>query len=400
MANNDSVSNASNPSPTSESSSGDELGTNLVSDMGQLSASRATTAAVLVVLICLVATLSWLARVPDDALVVYCAHDSIYSDAILQKFQDRTGIKLVIRYDTEATKSLGLVNLLIAEKDDPVCDVFWNNEVLGTMKLKTEDVLQAYSKAESSRIPSRFRDPDGMWIGFGARMRVWILNSEQPVSNQRARYGKTTQPGVNENAMNAKWSNWMSDPSVLTGLDLKRFTVAKPLYGTTLTHYSVLTKIWGLRKLQEWHHDSRKQGLKEVNGNAAVKNLVANGKADIGWTDTDDYSLAVDANSPVHHVPVLVNGKTICIPNSVAIVKGTKRLSDAEKLVEFLTSAEVEILLANSRSRQIPLGDVDESKLPAQVKAWKSLASQAIDLNELSIAHQECLDWLKSEYSR
>ena len=38
-------------------------------------------------------------------------------------------------YDSEATKSLGLVNQLKNEKNAPHCDVFWNNELLGTMDL-------------------------------------------------------------------------------------------------------------------------------------------------------------------------------------------------------------------------------------------------------------------------
>jgi iron(III) transport system substrate-binding protein len=341
---------------------------------------KSTTIAVVGVLLVLVGLLSWLARVPEDALVVYCAHDSIYSGAILEEFKKRTGIPLVIRYDTEATKSLGLVNLLIAEKEDPVCDVFWNNEVLGTMKLKQQGLLQSYSQADSSRIPSRFRDPDGAWIGFAARLRVWIVNTDL----------------VQDTAFDES----IHDLARLADSDMSNVAMAKPLYGTTLTHYSVLTKAWGLEKLRRWHRATRAKGLQEVNGNAVVKNLVANGKADYGWTDTDDYSLAVEAKSPVRHVPVVLNGKTICIPNSVAIIRGTKKLSNAEKLVEFLTSAEVEVLLANSRSRQIPLGEVDETQLPTQVREWRSLARNAFDLNSLVDAHQECLEWLRSEYSQ
>jgi hypothetical protein len=44
-------------------------------------------------------------------LVVYCAHDSIYSEKILRDFEQRTGIPVATRFDTEATKSLGLTAL-------------------------------------------------------------------------------------------------------------------------------------------------------------------------------------------------------------------------------------------------------------------------------------------------
>src|SRR5262252_3639724 len=45
----------------------------------------------------------------QTALVVYCAHDSIYAEQIFKSFEQETGIPVEVRYDTEATKSLGLM---------------------------------------------------------------------------------------------------------------------------------------------------------------------------------------------------------------------------------------------------------------------------------------------------
>src|SRR6476661_7022367 len=47
----------------------------------------------------------------------------------------RTGIIVRPVYDNEAAKTVGLVNRLIAEKNNPQCDVFWNNEELRTHQL-------------------------------------------------------------------------------------------------------------------------------------------------------------------------------------------------------------------------------------------------------------------------
>ncbi|MDQ3625493.1 MAG: ABC transporter substrate-binding protein, partial [Verrucomicrobiota bacterium] len=79
-----------------------------------------------------VAVLVWRA-LHREALIVYCAHDAIYSERILKDFERRTGIRIAVRFDTEATKSLGLVELIKREKASPRCDVFWNNEALGTL---------------------------------------------------------------------------------------------------------------------------------------------------------------------------------------------------------------------------------------------------------------------------
>ena len=91
----------------------------------------------------------WFAGMPgtgsgSDSLVVYCAHDSVYADAILKDFEKQSGIRVDVRYDTEATKSLGLVNLIVSERQRPRCDVFWNNELLGTVDLQAQGLLEPH----------------------------------------------------------------------------------------------------------------------------------------------------------------------------------------------------------------------------------------------------------------
>ena len=306
-------------------------------------------------------------------LVVYCAHDSIYSEKILRDFEKRTGVKIAVRFDTEATKSLGLVELLVQEKDAPRCDVFWNNELLGTMDLADRGILAPYRGAGWQRIPEKFRDADGRWTGFAARMRVFIFNPN-----------KLTADKI---------------PALLEG-DLSRVAIAKPLFGTTLTHYCVLWQMLGADALKTWHRETRARGLVELNGNAAVKDAVASGACDLGFTDTDDFFEAKDDGKPVAFSPVRLSGKSavLQIPNTVAIIRGTKRESDARKLADFLLSEETELALARSKSRQIPLGPVPAEKLPAEVRELALWANDTVDLTQLGPARTECLAWLKSEY--
>lgn len=306
-------------------------------------------------------------------LVVYCAHDSLYAQPILEKFQLQTGIPVNVRFDTEATKSLGLVSLLLREKEHPRCDVFWNNELLGTMQLQREGLLLPYQGAGYDRFPAAFKDPDGHWTGFGARMRVYIVNTRR-------------MPATEEAVEQA-----------LEG-DLSRMALAKPLYGTTRTHYTMLWDLRGGEHLKQWHREVRERGVREVAGNATVKNLVAQGTCDFGWTDSDDYFVALDAGRPVDMLPVRAGGATISIPNTLAIIRGTERLSDAQRLVDYLLSAQTELALANSKSRQIPLGPVDEHLVPKEVERLRRWAQDGYDLTRLGPAAEECLEWLKSEY--
>lgn len=317
--------------------------------------------------------LAWRGLAPSARapLVVYCAHDSIYSESILRAFEDRTGIPVALRFDTEATKSLGLVELLVQEKDSPRCDVFWNNELLGMLDLAGRGVLLPYQGPGFARIPPKYRAADGAWTGFAARLRVFIFNPAKLSAEQI--------------------------PAALEG-ELSRVAMARPLYGTTLTHYSALADVLGLEGLQRWHRETRRRGLVELAGNAAVKDAVVAGLCDFGFTDTDDYFVAKDAGHSVALAPVrLASGRTLCIPNTVAIIRGTRRENDARRLVDFLLSAETELALAHSKARQIPLGPVPAEQLSAEVRELTQWATDGVDLTTLGPTRKACLAWLKAE---
>lgn len=335
---------------------------------------------IVVTLICLgmIALLSWNGGADKDALVVYCSHDSTYSEAILRGFERETGIRVIVRFDTEATKSIGLINLLIAERDNPQCDVFWNNEVLGTMRLQKLGLLQPYKGAGYERIPTKYKAEDGSWTGFAARLRVFIVNTENMPATREAIYER-----LNSSAENS----------------LSRVAIAKPLFGTTLTQYAALWSESGGEEVMWRHRAQRDRGLLEVNGNSVVKDLVAGGRCDFGWTDTDDFFLAVDDEKPVDMVPVLMTcERAICIPNTVSIIRGTRRLSSAQRLVDFLLSVEVESRLAGSPSRQVPLGPVDPKKLSKDVNRLSAWAKRGVDLKSIGDAYSDCLGWLQGEY--
>ena len=96
-------------------------------------------------------------------VVVYTSQDQIYSEPIFQEFSRQTGIKVRAVYDSEAVKTVGLVNRLLAEKNHPQCDVFWNNEELRTRQLEKQDVLRETNA----------------WDSFGFRKRQLVINTSQ-----------------------------------------------------------------------------------------------------------------------------------------------------------------------------------------------------------------------------
>ncbi len=321
---------------------------------------------------------TWLCRSDSQTpeVVVYCAHDAIFADQMLKLFEQRSGIQVRVLYDEEASKSLGLTQRILAERTAPQCDVFWNNQTLGTERLRRAGVLQPCSADWCSRIPARFRAADLQWVGFAARLRVWIFGTA-----------------------NGAWDQQRID-ALMGGDSLASVAIAVPLFGTTLTHYTELCHRYGLDSLQAWHASLQERGIREVRGNGAVRDLVAAGVCELGLTDTDDAFAAMDAGSAVGILPVrLADDATICIPNTVAMIRNCPHPEAAGELIRFLLSAEAETLLANSSARQIPLGPVDETQLSEAVRQLLPFAAAGGEPAAAAAEDERVLKWLQGLYT-
>ena len=77
-------------------------------------------------------------------VTVYVSTDRVFSEPVLREYEKRSGTRVNTVYDTEETKSTGLANRLIAEQVRPQADVFWSNEPVRTLVLKSRGVLTPY----------------------------------------------------------------------------------------------------------------------------------------------------------------------------------------------------------------------------------------------------------------
>ena len=309
----------------------------------------------------------------DDVneVVIYVSHDQDYSEAILKDFEAQTGIKVKAVYDTEATKTTGLVNRLIAEKDNPQADVFWNNEVSRTIILRNEGVLEHYISPNSQNIPNIHKDAEGYWTGFAARARVLLVNTNL--------VGEDQTPQTLEELSQAKWKS--------------QVTLANPLFGTTASHTAALFILWGDEKAKQYFRDLRENGLVIAESNGQTRDMVADGEIAIGFTDTDDANDAIVDGKPVKVIyPDQSAGQigTLIIPNSVMLIKDAPHKENAKKLIDYLLTPKVEEKLADSKAAQMPLHpDVprpenvpDVSEIHAMNVSWEEIANKLSESQE------------------
>jgi len=67
--------------------------------------------------------------------------------------------------------------------------------------------------------------------------------------------------------------------------------------------------------------------------------------------------------------------------------------------VDYLLSERIELELAKSGARQVPLGPVAPEAIPEEVRPLEEWARETADMRDLGQAQEECLAWLKAEYA-
>lgn len=270
-----------------------------------------------------------------NQVVVYTSVDQPFSEPILDRFEEETGIRVLAVYDVEAAKTTGLVNRLLAEKSRPQADVFWNSEILQTIRLQQEGALQAYHPPQAAAIPERFRDPSGYWTGNAARARVLIVNTKL--------IPEPTRIDSLEDLVDPAW------PGSMVG-------IAYPLFGTTATHAAALYSLYGPQSAQEYFQRLAARDVQVVDGNAAVRDLVASGSLAFGLTDTDDACTALVGGAPVTLIfPDQRDIGTLVIPSTVALVAGAPHPAQGQALVDYLLKPKTEQALLDSGYSHVPL---------------------------------------------
>lgn len=304
-------------------------------------------------LLCLLATACGGDAPGKGNVVLYTSLNEPTARAVLDVFEKRTGIRVVLRTDTERDKTVGLVAALLEERARPQADVFWNSEVANTVRLKMEGVLEALDPppAGHGRIPSKYRDPDGVWWGFAARARILIVNTQLVPADRR--------PSSFQDILDPAWKG--------------RAGIVRPVTGTTLTHVAALQEVLGEEETSAFLQRVIDHDTPLPPGNGRLARLVGEGELAFGLTDSSDYRLVREEGFPVDAIYPDQDGiGTLVLPNTVARVKGGPNPENARLLIEFLISDEAEKILAFHPRGHIPLKPgverPDEVRIPGEFR--------------------------------
>jgi iron(III) transport system substrate-binding protein len=311
----------------------------------------------------------------NPTVTLYSSADDALLRLIADDFQKQSHITIQIVGDTEATKTTGLVERLIAERSRPRADVWWSSEPFGTIRLAQEGLLQsAPADIVQPDWPENLRAPDRTWYGFASRARV-VVYSTQRLDAAPKTLADLAQP---------RFKN--------------RIGMARPQFGTTRGQMGALLAQFGEPAFRAWLTSLRDNGIRLYDGNSAVVHAVAFGEIDVGLTDTDDVYAGQREGWPVDLVfaPAAIGptdrpDSALLLPNTAGLIRGGPHPPEADALLAYLLSERAERLLATSESRNIPwrpalaqelgIGTASKTRIP-DLPSAAAASTQAVAICE------------------
>ncbi|MBL8350368.1 MAG: extracellular solute-binding protein [Burkholderiaceae bacterium] len=264
--------------------------------------------------------------------VLYTSTDQEYAEVVLKEAQAALGREITAVFDAEASKTVGLERRLVAEKARPRADVFWNSEMLRTHRLDKQGVLGPTAVDKSLALPAAAVTAHS--VGFGVRSRVIAVHT----------------PSVPEAARPTRLQD-LADPRFKG-----KVAIARPLFGTTSTHFAALHAQLGAARFSEFLQALKRNEVMILPGNGDVRDAVAAGRAAVGLTDTDDAIGAIRRGQPLAMVFPDQDGEgAFSVHMTVARVAGGPNPAGAQQLVEYLASEKTEARLIELGAVQIPV---------------------------------------------
>jgi iron(III) transport system substrate-binding protein len=325
---------------------------------------------ILALVLALTASTALSCRSRGREVVVYLSIDQVFTEPILRDFERQSGVKVRAVFDTEETKSTGVLNRIVAEAASPRADVFWSGDPVRPYLLIKRGLVSPYRSPNAAAVPPAFKDEGGSWTGGAARARLLLVNKNRVKPEELPR-------SVRDLA-DPRWKG--------------QTAIANPLFGTTTMHVAALADAWGDEALKGFLGQLKANGCRIASSNGEVKRLVTSGEVAFGLADTDDAAEALRDGAPIEVVYPDQDGLgTLLMPTAVVPLEGPHP-EESRRLVDFLLSTAAEQKLVDAASH-IPLRP--DVRPPAGGKRASEIKSMKVDYSRVADTMERLQPWLR-----
>lgn len=245
-------------------------------------------------------------------VVLYSSNPPELLDLVSQDFQKKTGIKVsTVRLGTgEAMKRIA------AEKDKPLCDIFWSGDVAVLDNAK--QYFMSYRSPEAKALPKNYIEKDARWTSSNAHVMIIMYNKKLVRDQDRPKSWK--------DLLSPRWKG--------------KVVIANPEKSG-----SAYAQVYGIYKLYGW------DGLQKLINNAKILDSssliykgVANGEYPVGITmEYAAYRYVAGGSKDVGIV--YASDGSMVAPEGAALVANGPHPQEAKQFFDYLISKPVEEMI-------------------------------------------------------
>jgi iron(III) transport system substrate-binding protein len=249
-------------------------------------------------------------------LTIYSGREEELVGPLFEKFEQASGVDVEVRYGDSAE----LAATIAEEGDNSPADVFFAQDPGSLGALEGEELLAGLPDELLDRVPERFRDPDGHWVGTSGRVRVLAYNTEALSEDE--------VPDSVLDLTDPRWKGKVGFPP--TNASFQAFVTAMRLS-------------MGDEQTREWLEGFAANEPKTYEKNTPVVEAVAAGEIELGLVNHYYLDLVKEEqpDAPVenHFLNGDDPGALISVAGA-AVIEGTDDEDQAREFVEYLLSDE------------------------------------------------------------
>jgi iron(III) transport system substrate-binding protein len=250
----------------------------------------------------------------SDKLVVYSGREEELVKPLFDRFEQETGIDVEVRYGDSAE----LAATIAEEGDNSPADVFFAQDPGSLGAVEREGLLAELPQAALDRVPARFRDPDGHWVGTSGRSRVIAYNTDA-----------LTEDEVPDSVFDLTDPKWKGKIGIA------------PTNASFQAFVSAMLLELGEERTRAWLEGMKANDPKRYEKNLPVVEAVAAGEIELGLVNHYYLYLAKEENPDAKVANHFLTGEdpgALVSVAGAAILETADHADAAQRFVEFLLS--------------------------------------------------------------
>ncbi len=250
----------------------------------------------------------------SEKLTVYSGREEEYVGPLFERFEEEAGIELDVRYGETAE----LAATILEEGENSPADVFFAQDAGALGALEREGAFGALSEGILSRVPARYRSPEGVWVGTSGRARV--------IGYNRDRVQQAELPDSVLELADPKWSGRIG---------------WAPSNGSFQAFVTAMRLTEGDEATERWLRDVAANDPVAFDDNEAIRDAIASGEIDVGLLNHYYIAEAIAEEGPDYpvraHHPSGDAGSLVNVAG-IGILETADNGSEAEEFAEFVLS--------------------------------------------------------------